>query len=535
MRYLTGIFLFILFISCNKKNEVKNDKKNYTIQENKQQAQNVTFILSNQMEGIPISIYRNLFVNDLEGKAHIFSSKKRDTINFKIKNSEELYISSKYSYRDTLLVKNGDAITIELKNKQFSYSINTKVNLKKYKLDTREIDSIKRKFITIQYDYPLKMQPTDYEKVKSLYPIKINKLNFKNDSVELMVLTNLYLKNYKKLTKKYDSISDSYRKSIPNIKLLKDANLSIEQFNSLNKKKSEQNQYIKLLKDDLNFSLFFELTRLYGYSKNDEIKELIQSSTFFNDSTVNESKLYSKLNIFIQKIVLDNKKIRTKNKVKIDYIQAFDSLPKYIKSERNLLLAMIVCIDGAAKQNNSKEQIIDLISRFEKRYGDKRFEHYFDDFKANYLLESRISQLDDKNVYLMSFDSINTSFKNILNENIGKLIYVDFWASWCAPCRSVMPEAISLQKDYKNKDVIFLYLSIDNNFMNWQKAVNEDGMSKANSFITTNYPKANFYKEVRLEAIPRYLFYDKKGNLIHQNAPEPDSKEIRHLLDKYLK
>jgi thiol-disulfide isomerase/thioredoxin len=123
---------------------------------------------------------------------------------------------------------------------------------------------------------------------------------------------------------------------------------------------------------------------------------------------------------------------------------------------------------------------------------------------------------------------IKSKFKN-------KVVYIDFWASWCAPCMAEMPSSFELHEKYKKKDVVFLYISIDTDFEKWKMAINKVKLSTLeNSFIAVNYPSASFYRELQLKTIPRYLIYDKTGKLVHRNAPSPDSKEIRNEIDKYL-
>ncbi len=89
---------------------------------------------------------------------------------------------------------------------------------------------------------------------------------------------------------------------------------------------------------------------------------------------------------------------------------------------------------------------------------------------------------------------------------------------------------------YKNKDIVFLYISIDTNFNKWQEASQEEGLSfNKNNLMAVNYPAANFYRELQLKAIPRYLLYDKKGKLVYRNAPNPkDEIALKEVIDNYL-
>src|SRR5690606_1294421 len=150
-----------------------------------------------------------------------------------------------------------------------------------------------------------------------------------------------------------------------------------------------------------------------------------------------------------------------------------------------------------------------------------------------YLLNFSDLKKETQEIYFINSQKQKQTLSQILEDNKGKVIYMDFWASWCAPCRALMPASRELHKQYK--DVVFLYLSIDYDVERWQKSNRDEGLSQNRlSLLAINYPNASFYKELNLRSIPRYLLYDKQGNLVHKNAPNPDSDVIRETLNQLL-
>lgn len=126
-----------------------------------------------------------------------------------------------------------------------------------------------------------------------------------------------------------------------------------------------------------------------------------------------------------------------------------------------------------------------------------------------------------------------TTLQDLLDKHKGKVIYLDFWASWCAPCRKAFPSYASLQKEYADKGVVFIFISGDEDANKWKKANLKEGLT--NSYRALNYPDAMFYKKLNLRSFPRYMIFDTSGKLARDTAPGPSSDNIRALINELLK
>lgn len=125
-----------------------------------------------------------------------------------------------------------------------------------------------------------------------------------------------------------------------------------------------------------------------------------------------------------------------------------------------------------------------------------------------------------------------TSLKSMLASNKNKLIYLDFWATWCAPCLMEMPDSKKLTEEFLEQDIEFIYLSVDADRQKWLKKVSTFSRSKN----THHYRIVNgtaFMKESGIPNVPRYILIGKNGEMITSNAPRPRSDEVRQLIRNY--
>ena len=102
-----------------------------------------------------------------------------------------------------------------------------------------------------------------------------------------------------------------------------------------------------------------------------------------------------------------------------------------------------------------------------------------------------------------------------LSDYKGKVVIIDFWATWCPPCRKGIPDLISLQKDFKN-DVVVIGISLDA-----EKTIKDVPGFVKNYGI--NYPIVYGDEKVvtaygGIEGIPTAFVIDKKGNIVDKHV-----------------
>jgi thiol-disulfide isomerase/thioredoxin len=129
------------------------------------------------------------------------------------------------------------------------------------------------------------------------------------------------------------------------------------------------------------------------------------------------------------------------------------------------------------------------------------------------------------------FTLASTEGKDIkLSDYKGKVVIVDFWATWCGPCRRGIPDLIDIQKQYGN-DVVVIGISLDEN-----KGLVLPFAQK----IGINYPVVYGNLEVTqqyggVEGIPTSFIINKNGDIVDKHVGLVDKSEYTELINKLLK
>ncbi|MBT8271154.1 MAG: TlpA family protein disulfide reductase [Desulfobacterales bacterium] len=128
---------------------------------------------------------------------------------------------------------------------------------------------------------------------------------------------------------------------------------------------------------------------------------------------------------------------------------------------------------------------------------------------------------------LLTVDDRTIRLAEVLNENKGKVIFLDIWATWCRDCMVGFPEIRALQKEFPAVD--FIFLSVDKNPAAWRKGVQKYNMQGQHYFIKSGWdgPIGEF---VRLNWIPRYMIIDEQGLIKLFKATKAGDKKIKAAL-----
>lgn len=223
-------------------------------------------------------------------------------------------------------------------------------------------------------------------------------------------------------------------------------------------------------------------------------------------------------------------KINFKDGVNRDYKEIYKSInaaSMFTENSKNFLLTREI---NRIAKSFSKDDFKEYFGFYEKDIKDTAM---INSIRNENFLELNTVKSESNTLILMSGDKKQLTLDDMIKANYGKVVMLDFWASWCAPCRVAMPYSIKLHDQLKGTGVVFVYLSIDKNLGAWERASLKEGLIEVKeNYIILNFETSDFTKQHKIGLIPRYMIFDKKGRIAYANAMSPESKDLKDILLK---
>lgn len=113
---------------------------------------------------------------------------------------------------------------------------------------------------------------------------------------------------------------------------------------------------------------------------------------------------------------------------------------------------------------------------------------------------------------ITTFAGNTITVKNVLEDYKGNVVLIDVWASWCRDCIIGFPKVKTLQEEFKDKDLEFVFFSVDRNISSWKRAIEKYNIQGNHYFINSGQ-KGPFSDFLNSNWIPRYMVIDKQGNI----------------------
>lgn len=120
-----------------------------------------------------------------------------------------------------------------------------------------------------------------------------------------------------------------------------------------------------------------------------------------------------------------------------------------------------------------------------------------------------------------------------LSDLRGKYVLIDFWASWCNPCRMENPNVVRVYNAYKDKGFDIFSVSLDTDKNRWVKAIASDNLSWENHVSDLAGWQSDVVSQYQFQGIPHTLLLDPEGKIIARNLRGPVlEQKLKEVLDK---
>ena len=115
-------------------------------------------------------------------------------------------------------------------------------------------------------------------------------------------------------------------------------------------------------------------------------------------------------------------------------------------------------------------------------------------------------------------------FDKTVAELKGNVIYVDFWASWCVPCRKSFPWMNEIQAKYKDKSFTILSINLDSD-----KALADKFLQEVKADFLVSYdPEGDVATRFKLKGMPSSFLINKKGDIVSAHVGFTESKKQKY-------
>ena len=120
--------------------------------------------------------------------------------------------------------------------------------------------------------------------------------------------------------------------------------------------------------------------------------------------------------------------------------------------------------------------------------------------------------------------NVQQKFDKLIASHKGKVIYLDFWASWCGPCRKSFPWMNNMQEKYQQQGLVIISVNVDNS-----KALADEFLAEVPANFNVFYdPKGKVARKFKLKGMPSSYIIDRSGKMVSAHVGFTESKKMKY-------
>jgi len=206
----------------------------------------------------------------------------------------------------------------------------------------------------------------------------------------------------------------------------------------------------------------------------------------------------------------------------------------FTKQTRSFLLSSMIGYYSSNQQINYEKKLLNAIRQAPEFISDSSYLEYIKTCKEFYITANRpFPNKVLNNTWLKPLNGgQKITLVQLLDKFKGKVLYIDFWASWCSACRQDIADSKDTKQFLFDNKVEWIYISTDKDEKAWKNASIKDGTTN-NQYLLLDGASSNLAKLLNITSIPRYLLIDNKGKIAKASAPRPYNKELKSVVKKY--
>ena len=202
-----------------------------------------------------------------------------------------------------------------------------------------------------------------------------------------------------------------------------------------------------------------------------------------------------------------------------------------VQQQPSAILYRLNLIDKLFESKKIQELLAyEAVKNHIKERGIEEYDLYYDTYKElcpNTTYQSETDAMIAEKMYLQKgspafdFSFIDMDGNQVTMTDLkGKYVYMDVWATWCAPCKAEIPYLKKMEEDFHGKNIVFLSVSVDKDKSAWEQMVKNDQLKGLQLWAGQAMEFSTFYK---ITGIPRFMLFDTEGKILDINAKRPSA------------